>query len=54
MVYYLFPFFIPCVACRDWSCLRKKPEWENATTVHSTIHYQYSLDDQCRMEFGEG
>lgn len=39
---------------KNWSCLTNRPQWENATTVHSTIHYQYSLDDQCRMEFGEG
>ncbi|KAG7159640.1 A disintegrin and metalloproteinase with thrombospondin motifs 14-like 2, partial [Homarus americanus] len=38
----------------DWSCLLNKPQWKNATTVLSTIKYQYSLDDQCRMEFGEG
>lgn len=38
----------------DWSCLLNKPQWENATVVPSTIKYQYSLEDQCRMEFGEG
>lgn len=38
----------------NWSCLLNKPQWENATVVPSTIKYQYSLEDQCRMEFGEG
>ncbi|CAL4063966.1 unnamed protein product, partial [Meganyctiphanes norvegica] len=36
-----------------WKCLQDPPAW-NATKVSSKIQYQYSLDDQCRMEFGEG
>ncbi len=27
---------------------------ENVTFIGDTIEYTYSLDDQCRMEFGEG
>ncbi|XP_068213215.1 A disintegrin and metalloproteinase with thrombospondin motifs 3-like [Palaemon carinicauda] len=38
----------------DWSCMFNKPQWKNATKISSSIQYQYSLDDQCRMEFGEG
>ena len=30
------------------------PSWFNATTVSPVVSYKYSLDDQCRLEFGEG
>ncbi|KAF2368770.1 Thrombospondin type-1 (TSP1) repeat [Trinorchestia longiramus] len=38
----------------SWDCMTTPPSWANATTVSSVISYHYSLDDQCRMEFGEG
>ncbi|XP_046642903.1 A disintegrin and metalloproteinase with thrombospondin motifs 16-like [Daphnia pulicaria] len=40
----------------NWKCLKNQPNVNNtnATVVQSAIQYSYSLDEQCRMEFGEG
>ncbi|XP_057370656.1 A disintegrin and metalloproteinase with thrombospondin motifs 16-like isoform X2 [Daphnia carinata] len=39
----------------NWKCLKNQPSVNtNATIVQSAIQYSYSLDEQCRMEFGEG
>lgn len=39
----------------NWKCLNNQPNVNNnATVVQSAIQYSYSLDEQCRMEFGEG
>jgi hypothetical protein len=39
----------------NWKCLKNQPSVNtNATVVQSAIQYSYSLDEQCRMEFGEG
>lgn len=38
-----------------WTCMSNYPESaKNATFIGNVVEYSYSLDDQCRMEFGEG
>ena len=38
-----------------WKCTFNYPyTLKNATFIGNVIEYTYSLDDQCRMEFGEG
>ena len=38
-----------------WKCAFNYPyTLKNATFIGDVIEYTYSLDDQCRMEFGEG
>jgi hypothetical protein len=38
-----------------WKCAFNYPHTvKNATFIGDIIEYTYSLDDQCRMEFGEG
>ena len=38
-----------------WNCLVNYPvDDKNATFIGDVIEYTFSLDDQCRMEFGEG
>ena len=39
----------------QWSCMRNKPKSTfNYTFISEKIEYEYSLDDQCRMEFDQG
>ena len=41
----------------EWRCLSNFPRNTNSNEtifIGNTIEYTYSLDDQCRMEFGEG
>ena len=39
----------------QWMCMKNKPRnTENYTFISDKIEYEYSLDDQCRMEFDEG
>ena len=38
-----------------WKCAFNYPHTlKNATFIGDVIEYTYSLDDQCRMEFGDG
>lgn len=37
-----------------WSCLQDTPLSKNAQFISNRIEFAYSLDEQCRMEFGEG
>ena len=38
-----------------WTCMHIYPHAaKNATFIGDVIEYTYSLDDQCRMEFGKG
>jgi hypothetical protein len=39
---------------RQWPCLRNQPKTGNATHLKSTLQATFSMDEQCRMEFGEG
>ena len=39
----------------QWSCMRNKPKSiHNFTFISEKIEYDYSLDDQCKMEFDKG
>ena len=38
----------------DWKCMKNKPKTSNYTLITEKIEYEYSLDDQCRMEFEKG
>ena len=40
----------------NWKCMNNYPHFSmtNATFIGEIIEYTYSLDDQCRMEFGQG
>ncbi|XP_033231310.1 A disintegrin and metalloproteinase with thrombospondin motifs 3-like isoform X3 [Belonocnema kinseyi] len=39
---------------KQWSCLLNKPEEENATHLKEVSQTAFTMDEQCRMEFGEG
>ncbi len=63
MVGAVFSYFhwSPCSAreyhakADSWTCMSNYPEdLANATFIGNAIEYTYSLDDQCRMEFGQG
>lgn len=39
----------------EWKCMKNKPKKTvNYTLITEKIEYEYSLDDQCRMEFDRG
>ncbi|KDR15277.1 A disintegrin and metalloproteinase with thrombospondin motifs 3 [Zootermopsis nevadensis] len=38
----------------QWPCLRNHPKAGNATHLKSTLQATFSMDEQCRMEFGDG
>ena len=39
----------------QWTCMERYPFGvENATFIDNSVDFAYSLDEQCRMEFGEG
>ena len=38
----------------EWKCMKNKPKTSNYTLITEKIEYEYSLDDQCRMEFEKG
>eukprot|EP00095_Tigriopus_kingsejongensis_P002760 maker-scaffold1543_size36305-snap-gene-0.8 protein:Tk02760 transcript:maker-scaffold1543_size36305-snap-gene-0.8-mRNA-1 annotation:"hypothetical protein D910_03831" len=38
----------------DWHCLLNTPHPTNVTFIGNSFHHAYSLDEQCRMEFGDG
>ncbi|KAG7208431.1 hypothetical protein KM043_014661 [Ampulex compressa] len=39
---------------RRWSCLLNQPNVRNFTRLMATVHEAFTMDEQCRMEFGEG
>ncbi|XP_017762475.1 PREDICTED: A disintegrin and metalloproteinase with thrombospondin motifs 3-like [Eufriesea mexicana] len=39
---------------RRWSCLLNKPRHESFTQLKATARDTFTMDEQCRMEFGEG
>ena len=63
-LYFLFSYFhwSSCSAgeyhykSNNWKCMNNYPHFSmtNATFIGEIIEYTYSLDDQCRMEFGQG
>lgn len=40
--------------CRRWSCLLNKPRHDNLGQLRTTVRETFTMDEQCRMEFGEG
>ncbi|XP_063227161.1 A disintegrin and metalloproteinase with thrombospondin motifs 2-like [Bacillus rossius redtenbacheri] len=38
----------------NWKCLLNTPRSVNATHLNSTLQATYSMDEQCRLEFGDG
>ncbi|XP_031850064.1 A disintegrin and metalloproteinase with thrombospondin motifs 3 isoform X2 [Nomia melanderi] len=39
---------------RRWSCLLNKPAYDSSTPLKATIRDTFTMDEQCRVEFGEG
>ncbi|XP_012282946.1 A disintegrin and metalloproteinase with thrombospondin motifs 3 [Orussus abietinus] len=39
---------------KKWSCLSNQPNVSNATHLAATLEETFTMDEQCRMEFGEG
>ncbi|KAK9307654.1 hypothetical protein QLX08_002067 [Tetragonisca angustula] len=39
---------------RRWSCLSNKPKNDGFGQLRTTVHETFTMDEQCRMEFGEG
>lgn len=39
---------------RRWSCLLNKPRHDNLGQLRTTVRETFTMDEQCRMEFGEG
>lgn len=39
---------------RQWSCLLNQPSEEGAIQIKETTLLTFTMDEQCRMEFGEG
>ncbi|XP_066584246.1 A disintegrin and metalloproteinase with thrombospondin motifs 3-like isoform X2 [Prorops nasuta] len=39
---------------RKWLCLLNRPNHNNATELEATLRQAFTMDEQCRMEFGEG
>ncbi|XP_054016241.1 A disintegrin and metalloproteinase with thrombospondin motifs 3-like isoform X1 [Hylaeus anthracinus] len=39
---------------RRWSCLLNKPKRDSSTPLKATVRETFTMDEQCRMEFGEG
>ncbi|XP_026673494.1 A disintegrin and metalloproteinase with thrombospondin motifs 3-like isoform X2 [Ceratina calcarata] len=39
---------------RQWSCLLNKPRHDGVAQTKTIIRNTFSMDEQCRMEFGEG
>ena len=52
---YLLELHTPKIGiCRRWSCLSNKPKNDGFGQLKSTIQETFTMDEQCRMEFGEG
>ncbi|XP_076752855.1 A disintegrin and metalloproteinase with thrombospondin motifs 3 [Xylocopa sonorina] len=39
---------------RRWSCLLNKPRRDGLARLKATVRETFTMDEQCRMEFGEG
>ncbi|XP_011305671.1 A disintegrin and metalloproteinase with thrombospondin motifs 2 isoform X2 [Fopius arisanus] len=39
---------------KEWKCLNNPPSIGNLTQLKSTSHETFTMDEQCRMEFGNG
>nr|XP_033324543.1 A disintegrin and metalloproteinase with thrombospondin motifs 3-like isoform X1 [Megalopta genalis] len=39
---------------RRWSCLLNKPTYGSSTPLKASIRETFTMDEQCRVEFGEG
>ncbi|XP_046598676.1 A disintegrin and metalloproteinase with thrombospondin motifs 3-like [Neodiprion lecontei] len=39
---------------KQWECLLNQPDDHNATLLRATIQTTFTMDEQCRMEFGDG
>lgn len=39
---------------RRWSCLLNKPRHDSLGQLRTTVRETFTMDEQCRMEFGEG
>ncbi|XP_024943397.1 A disintegrin and metalloproteinase with thrombospondin motifs 3 [Cephus cinctus] len=39
---------------KQWSCLLNAPDNTNATDLKATLQDTFTMDEQCRMEFGDG
>ncbi|XP_015434707.1 PREDICTED: A disintegrin and metalloproteinase with thrombospondin motifs 3-like [Dufourea novaeangliae] len=39
---------------KRWSCLLNKPTYDSSTPLKATIRETFTMDEQCRMEFGDG
>ncbi|XP_076296368.1 A disintegrin and metalloproteinase with thrombospondin motifs 3 [Lasioglossum baleicum] len=39
---------------RRWSCLLNKPEYGSSTSLKASIRETFTMDEQCRVEFGDG
>lgn len=52
---YLLELHTPKIGiCRRWSCLSNKPKNDGFRQLRTTVHETFTMDEQCRMEFGEG
>ncbi|KAK5650098.1 hypothetical protein RI129_001127 [Pyrocoelia pectoralis] len=38
----------------QWICLQNSPSWKETTVLNGTIDTAFTMDEQCRMEFGDG
>lgn len=39
---------------RKWKCLNDHPDIDNATNLKEIQYDTFTMDEQCRMEFGDG
>lgn len=39
---------------RRWTCLLNPPKGKNHVVLNSEITHTFTMDEQCRMEYGDG
>lgn len=51
---YILELYLKVNICRRWSCLLNKPRHDSLGQLRTTVRETFTMDEQCRMEFGEG
>lgn len=54
MEYFVTWFIVKVSISRRWSCLLNKPTYDSSTPLKASIRDTFTMDEQCRVEFGEG
>lgn len=47
-------YHVPLLLFRKWPCLMNPPPGRGEHILNTPLHTSFSLDEQCRIEFGDG